>query len=154
MSTFTVSPSITLDTERALASPTGERTALWQLSEPPDADWTVTALVVPEQTPRSSTFGHLVHVAGDELARIQFDAYHAGRRTWIQLHTHPGRNVTMSRLDRQWAIADFPGALSIIVPSFGRGGLTNLRGVAVYERSEREWRRWSAPERDRRLKVR
>jgi len=143
---FTIPSSVLAETEIALRDDAVERTVVWQLAEPPDPANAVVALVVPEQHPEATTLGHLVRVPGNELARMQFDAYHAGRRTWIQLHTHPGSDVRMSSTDRKWAIADFPGALSIIVPVFGRRGLRAWPGVAVYERGEANWRRWSQSE--------
>jgi hypothetical protein len=150
---FTIPQALLEETERALVGPSNERTALWQMAEPEDHVGTVVGVVVPAQTAHASAFGHLVHVAGAELVRIQFEAHRAGRRTWIQIHTHPGRNVAMSDLDRRWAIADFDGALSIIVPWFGRSGLSGFPGVAVHERTDRGWRRWRAGERARRLRV-
>jgi hypothetical protein len=143
---FAIPGKVLEETETALRADAVERTVVWQLAEPPDPANTVTTVVVPEQHPVATPFGHLVRVPGSELARMQFEAYHAGRRTWIQLHTHPGTDVRMSPTDRKWAIADFPGSLSIIVPVFGRRGLREWPGVAVYERGEVKWRRWSRAE--------
>jgi hypothetical protein len=52
-----------------------------------------------------------------------------------QVHNYPGTDVTMSDLDVKWAVADFPGALSIIVPSYSREGL-DLFNANVYEKNE------------------
>ena len=138
--------AVLVETELALHDDAAERTAVWQVCEPPDPAMTVVHLDIPEQEPITTRLGHLVRVAGSELARMQFEAYRAGRRTWIQLHTHPARDVRMSSTDRKWAIADFPGALSIIVPEFGRHGLRGWPGVGVHERAEMGWRRWSRAE--------
>jgi len=124
----------------------GERTALWQFTEPPGALMTVRRVVTPAQESIHTPFGHLVHVTGAELARVQLDAYRLGLRTWVQLHTHPASDVRMSDTDREWAIADFPGALSVIVPRFARDGLIGWPGVAVHERHDDGWRRWTRRE--------
>lgn len=143
---FHIPTDVLSQTELALHHDGLERTAVWQLAEPPDHAMSIKRLVIPAQQPIATATGHLVHVAGHELARMQFDAYHAGLRTWIQLHTHPTRNVHMSVTDKEWAIADFPGALSIIVPSFGRLGIRGWPGVDVNERADDGWRRWDASE--------
>jgi hypothetical protein len=143
---FHIPGEVLAETEAALRHDGSERTAVWQLAEPPNHAMTVNRLVIPAQQPIVTATGHLVHVAGAELARMQFDAYHAGLRTWIQLHTHPTRNVRMSVTDKEWAIADFSGALSIILPSFGRLGLRGWLGVEVNERTEEGWRRWDVSE--------
>jgi hypothetical protein len=141
-------------TEEALRLDGAERTAIWQMAEPPDVEKRVRRLVVPLQEPIVTALGHLVRVPSSEMARMQFEAYHAGLRTWIQIHTHPGNNVGMSDTDVAWAIADFPGALSIIVPNFGRDGLKSWTGVGVYERDDDGWREWTPGEPRTRLLVR
>lgn len=143
---FSIPAAVLVETESALRDEAAERTVVWQVCEPPDPAMTVVHLVVPEQQPIATRFGHLVRVPGRELARMQFEAYHAGRRTWIQLHTHPATDVRMSTTDQKWAIADFPGALSIIVPDFGRRGLRGWPDVGVHERAEIGWRRWHRAE--------
>jgi proteasome lid subunit RPN8/RPN11 len=140
MAVFTVPRSLLAETEHALRDATGERTVLWQLAEPAEEAMTVRRLVIPRQQAVSTECGYMVHVTSAELARQQLDAYRLGLRTWIQVHTHPGTDVRMSEVDRAWAIADFPGALSVIVPNFGRDGLAGWRGVGVHERTDHGWR--------------
>lgn len=142
MTQFSIRESLVRETEVQLRIPGGERTVLWQASVVPRNPLCIERIVVPEQTPLRSLAGYAVRVPGRELARIQFEAFDLGLRTWIQVHTHPGEDVRMSGLDVQWAIADFPGALAIIVPDFCARGLTGWPGVAVYERSEAAWHRW------------
>jgi hypothetical protein len=146
MSVFIVPRPILAETEHALRDATGERTVLWQLQEPAEEEMTIRRLVIPEQQAISTQFGYMVHVTGAELARQQLEAYRLGLRTWIQLHTHPGVDVRMSKVDRAWAIADFPAALSVIIPNFGRDGLTGWHGVGVHERTDRGWRTLSPGE--------
>lgn len=139
MSAFLIPRPLLAETEDALRDATRERTVLWQLAEPAEEQMTVRRLVIPEQQAISTASGYMVHVTGAELARQQLRAYRLGLRSWIQLHTHPGNDVRMSKIDRAWAIADFPGALSVIVPNFGRDGLAGWHGVGVHERNQLGW---------------
>lgn len=143
MTTLIASRLILDETAAALRDPDGERTVLWQVAVEPATRTRVVRLVVPVQRTIRSARGHAVHVEGSELARIQFDAHDLGLLTAIQLHTHPGMDVAMSDLDVAWAIADFPGAVSLIVPRFGALGLVGWPGVAAYERHEDGWSAWS-----------
>lgn len=109
--------------------------------------------VVPAQHPGTTPTGVFVHIAGTELSRIQFDNYDQGQRSVVQLHTHPGADVRMSQLDRQWEVVNHVGALSIIVPFYGAHGLDGFPGVNVYEREVADWRLWTRGELARRLEV-
>ena len=113
----------------------------------------VTRCIVPEQKPGVSQHGVWVHIAGQELQRIQLDNYRCKERSIVQLHTHPGADVRMSKLDREWEVVRHVGALSIIVPHYCRQGLKGFQGVNVYEREEEDWRLWSSHEVAERLVV-
>jgi hypothetical protein len=143
MTKIIISQAILDETAAALLDPEGERTVLWQVAAEPATEARVARLVVPAQRAIRSADGHVVRVDGSELARIQFEAHDLGLLTSVQLHTHPGANVAMSDLDVAWAIADFPGAVSIIVPRFGALGLIGWPGVSAYERREDGWLAWS-----------
>ena len=103
----------------------------------------ITRCVVPAQKPGVSQHGVWVHIAGQELQRIQLDNYQRKERSIVQLHTHPGADVRMSNLDREWEVVRHVGALSIIVPYYGQLDLSSFEGVNVYEREEDDWRLWS-----------
>lgn len=113
----------------------------------------ITRCVVPQQEPGVSQHGVWVHIAGQELQRIQLDNFRRRERSVVQLHTHPGADVRMSKLDREWEVVRHVGALSIIVPHYCRHGLGSFHGVNVYEREEDDWRLWSANEVTERLVV-
>lgn len=113
----------------------------------------ITRCVVPEQRPGVSQHGVWVHIKGEELQRIQLDNYRRKERSIVQLHTHPGADVRMSALDREWEVVRHVGALSIIVPHYCRQGLNGFKGVNVYEREEEDWRLWSPNEVAERLVV-
>lgn len=103
----------------------------------------ITRCIVPEQKPGVSQHGVWVHITGSELQRIQLDNFQRKERSIVQLHTHPGADVRMSQLDREWEVVRHVGALSIIVPYYGQRGLGSFEGVNVYEREEGDWRLWS-----------
>lgn len=109
--------------------------------------------MVPRQEARTTTLGVLVHIDGVELARVQFENYDRGERSVVQLHTHPDDDVRMSDLDREWEVVCHVGALSIIVPDYGRHGLRDLVGVNVYEREDSDWRLWTRTEAMERLEL-
>lgn len=102
--------------------------------------------IVPAQKPGITQHGVWVHINGQELQRIQLDNYQNKERSIVQLHTHPGIDVNMSKLDREWEVVRHTGALSIIVPFYGQRGLSSFAGVNVYEREEGDWRLWSRKE--------
>jgi hypothetical protein len=143
MTKLTVARTIVDETAAALRDPDGERTVLWQVAAGAPTEPRIVRLVVPAQQAIRSALGYAVHVDGAELARIQFEALDLGVMTTVQLHSHPSANVVMSDLDVAWAIADFPGAISIVVPQFASLGLVGWPGVAAYERDEDGWSAWS-----------
>lgn len=109
--------------------------------------------IVPAQKPGVSPQGVWVHIEGRELQRIQYDNHDAGKRSVIQLHTHPDHDVRMSPLDREWEVVRHVGALSIIVPHYGRHGLLLHSDANVYEREAHDWRLWSKSEAKERLVI-
>jgi proteasome lid subunit RPN8/RPN11 len=110
-------------------------------------------LIVPQQEPGTGPFGGVyVRVEGAELVRIALDNFQRSERSVVQLHTHPSEDVDMSELDRAWEVTNHDGALSIIVPSYGRGALDGLPGARVYERTGVEWRPWTDQERAARIR--
>lgn len=148
-------PKMVLDaTLRALASGEHEVFALWTAKRTEVLpECTVKRLVVPKQTPETSVYGVSVRIDGDELARIVFDNHALGEKSVVQLHTHPGRNVEMSLLDREREVVRHEGALSIIVPSYGREAIEGFAGINVYEREGNAWRYWTRGEVARRFVI-
>ncbi len=143
-------------TETAFRAGEHEVFAIWS-AEHVKADiideMAVDGCIVPTQTPGITAEGVWVHIEGRELQRIQLDNFKVGRRSVIQLHTHPGSDVCMSRLDRAWEVVRHVGALSIIVPHYCRFGLQLGANANVYEREEDDWRLWSPAEARERLVV-
>ncbi len=140
---------VLVETEQALLRGQHEVFVIWAAARQEAAQVEiaeVTRCIVPAQKPGVSQQGVWVHIAGQELQRVQLDNYQRKERNIVQLHTHPGADVRMSLLDREWEVVRHIGALSIIVPLYGRRGLSSFDGVNVYEREEEDWRLWSPKE--------
>ena len=121
---------------------------------PPGGACAVSRAIVPDQDSDAGPRGAHVHVSGRELSRIEFDNYEKGERNVAQVHTHPSANTRMSALDVKWEVVAHPGALSIIVPDYCRGGISSFNRASVYERlAGGRWRLWAAGEMKRRLRV-
>lgn len=151
-----VAQDVVTKTERAVHVGAHEVFAIWTAVKPEgevidrvDVD----GCVIPAQTPGVTKEGVWVHIEGSELQRIQMDNFDAGRRSVIQLHTHPTDDVRMSLLDLRWEVVRHVGALSIIIPHYGRYGLRLGEGANVYERQEEDWRLWSQAEARERLVI-
>ena len=152
--TWRVPGEIVLATTTALTAGEHEVFVIWTAALAGTGDRIdVQRCLVPRQEARTTMFGVLVHIDGAELARVQFENYDRGERSVVQLHTHPGDDVRMSDLDREWEVVCHVGALSIIVPDYGRHGLRDLVGVNVYEREDTDWRLWSPTEAKERLEF-
>jgi hypothetical protein len=142
------------ETAKTLASKRSEVFVLW--TAPLNLTNNVCKIsrhIVPEQDSHSGWEGAYVHIEGTELSRIVFDNYSRNERSVIQIHTHPSEDVEMSLLDREWEVVKHVGALSIIVPSYGKYGLDEFHGVNVYEREEDDWRLWTRDEISKRFKI-
>jgi proteasome lid subunit RPN8/RPN11 len=151
--TWSVPHAVLEQTEKAFLSGNHEVFVIWTAAasqEPPDAA-DILRCIIPQQQPGETPHGVYVHIAGSELQRIQVDNYTKGERSVVQLHTHPGADVGMSDLDREWEVVRHVGALSIIVPFYGRHGLDSFEGVNVYEREVAGWRLWTPSETSTRL---
>ena len=156
-SKWVIPSAVAAQTERALLMGQHEVFCMWTaaagnaVSDEATGSAEVLRCVVPAQTPGETPSGVWVHIAGQELQRIQMDNYHRQERSIVQLHSHPGANVQMSELDREWEVVRPVGALSIIVPFYGRGGLRLHGGANIYEREANDWRLWSQAEAAERL---
>lgn len=143
---WVISSMLARHTEAELQRGEHEVFAIWAAKNIESKDATVERLIVPSQSAGMTAAGAWVHIPGAELQRIQIENFKLGERSIVQLHTHPGTDVRMSRLDREWEVVRHVGALSIIVPHYGRQGLSLFSGANIYEREESGWRLWSVEE--------
>jgi proteasome lid subunit RPN8/RPN11 len=153
--TWTLPTSILRGTQKAFLQGAHEVFVLWvaPLKADVGAPIELRRCVVPAQEPGRTAYGVYVRIEGAELQRIQLDNYRQGERSVVQLHTHPGHDVTMSDLDREWEVVRHVGALSIIVPHYGTTDWFGFKGVNVYEREPEGWRLWSHEECLKRITV-
>lgn len=143
-------------TERAFRVGAHEVFAIWSAEQPQGESidqLTLDRCIIPAQTPGVTADGVWVHIEGRELQRIQLENFNTGRRSVIQLHTHPGADVRMSTLDRAWEVVRHVGALSIIVPHYCRFGLQLLTDANIYEQEVGDWRLWSKAEARERMVI-
>jgi proteasome lid subunit RPN8/RPN11 len=72
----------------------------------------------------------------------------------IDVHTHPGRDVSQSSIDERHPMLPILGHTAIIVPNFGKTGCWSLNAVGVYEYlGSFRWRTHSASAPRRRVKL-
>jgi hypothetical protein len=69
-----------------------------------------------------------------------------------QVHTHPTEWVGHSPWDNEWAYSQLPGAVSIVLPHFGRTR-SDLYQVGVHLRSTRGWEQLSSEQVKQNLRI-
>lgn len=97
----------------------------------------ITRCVIPDQVGRRSSFGVSVEVTMRgklELAAALAD----GERYHARIHSHP-REAFHSEVDDRNPGLTAEGALSIVVPNFGRGLRQGLSACAIYVRRASRW---------------
>lgn len=87
--------------------------------------------LVPAQEGHATPDGLLVTVSGKSLFDVNRQLYERGELLAAQVHSHP-TDAYHSDTDDCHSLVTLTGALSIVVPSFGRGGAHNLTGWAWY----------------------
>jgi proteasome lid subunit RPN8/RPN11 len=148
---WTIPAEVMQQTEAAMQRGAHEVFVMWSANLPETGGETgevatIRRCIVPAQEPGETPDGVFVHIEGKELQRIQLDNYRRQEWNVVQLHTHPGHDVRMSQLDREWEAVRHPGALSIIVPWYCSRGLNRFAGANIYERERDDWRLWTVEE--------
>jgi hypothetical protein len=96
----------------------------------------VAAVYHPVHT--GSAVGYEVPVP--ELSKLNYWLHERGISVLVQAHTHPGA-AFHSGTDDRWPTIETIGFLSLVVPSFARGGLSGLPGCYLAEyRGSGNWR--------------
>jgi hypothetical protein len=101
-----------------------------------NADGVVTTVTIPNASLEGGRFR--VEPAAMSEAGKHFRKFRL--RRLAQVHTHPTDWVDHSRWDDEWAYSQLPGAISIVLPHFGRTG-PRLGQVGVHLRTDEGWRR-------------
>lgn len=107
-----------------------------------DSLWLVTTVLRPRA---ALTWGSFKTTAGDN-ARVIAYLSGAGLALIGQVHTHPGRFVDHSDGDERDAFMPIENAVSIVVPSYGRGGILPLTACGVHRYEGVGYRRLSDDE--------
>jgi hypothetical protein len=136
---FMASASIVRDTERALRNAGEDGYELFVL-------WTgridataflVDHIYVPTQQSLKLDDGLCVRVGADELHRLNVWLYTENQVLGVQIHSHP-RRAYHSDTDDTYPIVTTLGGVSIVVPNFCGGGMTDP-GTAVYRLTGEGW---------------
>lgn len=97
----------------------------------------VRSAIVPRQTAYRLESGLCVRVEGDELHRLNVWLFEHQEQLGVQVHSHP-TEAYHSDTDDTYAIVTERGALSLVVPNFGREGVRGEE-VAWYRLSIDGW---------------
>lgn len=111
----------------------------------------ITRCVIPDQIGRRSPLGASVEVTLKGKLELA-TALVRDERYLARIHSHP-RKAFHSRTDDENPGLTAQGALSIVVPDFGRGLRDGLAACAIFERSGTHWVELSAAEIRERLVV-
>lgn len=88
-------------------------------------------MLVPDQIAHKTDDGLLVTVDGNALFQINKTIYERSEILAAQVHSHP-TTAFHSDTDDCFSLVTLSGALSLVVPNFGRDGLDGSHGWAWY----------------------
>lgn len=90
-----------------------------------------TSMLMPEQTAHRTEDGLLVTVDGDALFEVNKTLYERGQVLAAQVHSHP-TEAYHSDTDDCFSLVTLAGAISLVIPDFGSGGIDAAAGWAWY----------------------
>lgn len=120
----------TLDVLRDAGSRGCEAFAVWGATID-DGLVQFTTMVVPDQVAHQTDDGLLVTVDGDALFHINKTLYERNEILAAQVHSHP-TGAFHSDTDDCFSLVTLTGALSLVVPDFGRDRLDGMHGWAWF----------------------
>jgi hypothetical protein len=134
-------PSHVLEECRTFFRKQGERgcegTALL-IGKPMNDHVLIRRALIPEQECLKSPFGIAVRLT-KRAHRTLVDALGPDEYFYIRIHSHP-EEAFHSQTDDENGVLTHVGAISIVVPNFGRDEIT-IDGCAIYELSTQGWQR-------------
>jgi hypothetical protein len=89
------------------------------------------SMIVPEQVAHRTDQGLLVTVEGAALFAVNKSIYERGELLAAQVHSHP-TEAYHSTTDDSFSLVTLTGALSIVIPDFGRDRLAAVPRWAIY----------------------
>ena len=108
-----------------------------------ESTFVVKKVHVPRQESHITENGLYVIVSGDELRSISMELYETGQILGAQVHSHPDK-AYHSEMDDTYPMVATGGALSIVLPFFGRHGF-RAKGIATYRLRKEGWVRLHKP---------
>ncbi|TAM79800.1 MAG: hypothetical protein EPN47_18585 [Acidobacteria bacterium] len=90
--------------------------------------------------PRAEMHPTYFTVSGEAMSEAGRHFRRFGMERFVQVHTHPGKDVRHSRFDSDNAYSQMDGAISIVLPYHARRR-PKLSECGVYVRGEFGWRR-------------
>ncbi|MFT3821835.1 MAG: hypothetical protein QM750_30150 [Rubrivivax sp.] len=121
-------------------SPT-ERIVYWAGVKLDDV-WLVTTVIRPNAVLQRGSF----RTSAADNAKVVSYLSQAGLSLAGQVHTHPGPFVDHSHGDERDAFMPVENSLSLVVPFYGRGGMTPLTNCGVHRYESGAYRRLSGAE--------
>jgi hypothetical protein len=123
--------SNTIEFLREMGSFGYEGFALWSGSFETDNAFRFKTALIPEQKPMITDEGHLVIVEGEALFKVNKTVHQLGQILGGQVHTHP-TTAYHSATDDHYPLVTLLGALSVVIPDFGKNAPADLGHWAFY----------------------
>lgn len=112
-----------------------EAFVLWSGLAAGSSDFHFTRAILPIQNPQATRYGLMVTVEGDELFRINKEAYERGETLGAQVHSHP-TEAFHSDTDDRFPLVTLVGALSLVIPNFAGRAPSDIDEWAWYRLSD------------------
>lgn len=96
-----------------------EAYVLWKGVQKPKMVYSVTGLIIPEQTAIKTPLGYAFDISPQSIAGVTAILRQSNEIGLIQVHSHPGISTRHSKRDDLLGLLGRKGALSIVLPHFG-----------------------------------
>lgn len=97
------------------------------------------SIVVAAIRPRANTGPEFVLLDEQAVGAAARTARRFGLGVVAQVHSHPGHDTRHSDGDDQLVLLPFEGMYSVVVGSYGTGGLDPGSGVGLHQYQDRRW---------------
>lgn len=97
-----------------------EAYVLWKGKQRSNTDYTVTDIIIPEQIAIRSPLGYSFEIPQESVIKVMKALRQSNEIGLIQVHSHPGQSAKHSDRDDKLSLIGRKGALSIVLPFFGK----------------------------------
>lgn len=125
---------------REAGSKGDERMVVWGAIALDERTLSCVTTYVPAQTAIRTVDGVGIVVSTEALRELNLELSRRGEALAAQLHAHPA-DAYHSNTDDALALATTRGALSVVLPDFAAGGMSNMKTWAAYRLLDRGWER-------------